>query len=123
MVNMASAIGAVKVGQVKAYSVTTPKRVAVLPDVPTLAEGGLPDIHYGANWNGMFAPARTPGPIIDKLFAAMAAVMKEPAMQEALVQRMYLPESSASPAAFNAYVQSDTQRWEKIIKDNNVKLD
>ena len=62
-------------------------------------------------------------PIIDKLFAAAVAVMQEPEMQEFLVKRSIPLALSASPAEFNAYVQSEMQRWVRIIKDNGVKIE
>ena len=90
--------------------------------MPTLAEAGFPGIG-SLNWNGMFAPARTPRPVIDKLFAAAVAVMKETEMQEFLTKRSIPLVLSESPAEFNAYVQAEAKRWTKIIKDNNVKID
>jgi tripartite-type tricarboxylate transporter receptor subunit TctC len=120
--NVASNIGAIKAGQIKAYAVTSVKRVAELPEVPTMTEAGFPGIG-SLNWNGMFAPARTPRPVIDKLFAATVAVLKEPEMQEFMAKRSIPLDLSASPAEFNAYVQSEMKRWDKIIRDNNVRID
>ena len=120
--NVASNIGPIRAGQLKAFAVTSPKRLAELPDVPTLAESGFPGIG-SMNWNGMFVPARTPKPVVDKLFAATTAVMKEPDMQELFTKRSVPLALSDSPAAFQAYVLSESRRWEKIIKDNNVKID
>ncbi len=120
--NVASNIGAIRAGLIKAYAVTSARRILELPEVPTLAESGFPGIG-SLNWNGMFAPARTPRPLIDKLFAAAVAVMQEPEMQEFLVKRSIPLALSASPAEFNAYVQSEMQRWVRIIKDNGVKIE
>ncbi len=120
--NVASNIGAIRAGQIKAFAVTSVARIPELPEVPTLAEAGFPGIG-SLNWNGMFAPARTPRPIIDKLYAATIAVMKQPEMQEFLTKRLIPPALSASPAEFNAYVQAEARRWDKIIKDNKVSID
>ena len=120
--NVASNIGAIRAGQIKAYAVTSVKRVADLPEVPTMAEAGFRGIG-SLNWNGMFAPARTPRPVIEKLFAATVAVLKEPEMQEFMAKRSIPLDLSASPAEFNAYVQSEMKRWDKIIKDNQVRID
>ncbi len=120
--NVASNIGAIRAGQIKAFAVTSVARIPELPEVPTLAEAGFPGIG-SLNWNGMFAPARTPRPIIDKLYAATIAVMKQPEMQEFLAKRLIPPALSASPAEFNAYVQAEARRWDKIIKDNKVSID
>ena len=120
--NVASNIGAIKAGQIKVYAVTSVKRVADLPEVPTMAEAGFPGIG-SLNWNGMFAPARTPRAVIDRLFAATVAVLKEPEMQEFMAKRSIPLDLSASPAEFNAYVQSEMKRWDKIIRDNHVRID
>ena len=120
--NVASNIGAIRAGQIKAYAVTSAQRVPELPDLPTLAEAGFPGIG-SMNWNGIFAPAKTPRPVIDKLHAAVIAIMKEPEMQEFMAKRSIPLVLSATPADFNAYVLSENRRWAKIIKDNNVKID
>ncbi len=120
--NVASNIGAIRAGQIKAFAVTSVARIPELPDVPTLAESGFPGIG-SLNWNGMFAPAHTPRPVIDKLYAATIAVMKQPEMQEFLAKRLIPPALSASPAEFNVYVQAEAKRWDKIIKDNKVSID
>ena len=120
--NVASNIGAIRAGQIKAFAVTSASRIPELPEVPTLTEAGFPGIG-SLNWNGMFAPAHTPRAVIDKLYAATIAVMKQPEMQEFLVKRLIPPALSASPAEFNAYVQSEAKRWDKIIKDNKVSID
>lgn len=120
--NVASNIGAVRAGQVKAYAVTSDKRLADLPDIPTMAEAGFPNIG-SLNWNGIFAPARTPAPILNKLHAAIVASMNELEAEGMLAKRQTPLSLSASPAEFDAYVVSEMKRWEKIIKDNHVKLD
>ncbi len=120
--NVASNLGAIRAGQIKAYAVTAAQRISELPEVPTLAEAGFPGIG-SLNWNGLFAPARTPKPVIDKLFAATVAVMKEPEMQDFLAKRSIPLTLSASPAEFTAFVQAETKRWDKIIRDNGVRID
>ena len=120
--NVASNIGPIRAGQIKALAVTAPTRIPDLPDVPTLAESGFPGIG-SMNWNGLFAPAKTPKPIIDKLFAATIAVMRDPELQELFNKRAVPMALSASPAEFDAFVRSEHQRWLKIIKDNNVRID
>ena len=120
--NVASNIGAIRAGQVKAYAVTSAQRISELPELPTMTEAGFPGIG-SMNWNGIFAPAKTPRPVIDKLHAAVIAIMKEPEMQEFMAKRSIPLALSATPAEFNAYVLSENRRWVKIIKDNNVKID
>jgi tripartite-type tricarboxylate transporter receptor subunit TctC len=102
--------------------VTSEKRLAEVPSVPTLAEAGFPGIG-SLNWNGLFAPARTPQPVLAKLHAVAVAAMKELEAEGVLEKRQTPMSLSASPAAFNAYVLSEMKRWEKIIKDNGVRID
>lgn len=75
------------------------------------------------NWNGLFAPRKTPGAVIEKLHKASVAVMTEPEMQDFMAKRAIPVAVSASPAEFDAYVRSERDRWAKIVSDNNVKID
>ena len=120
--NVASNIGAIRAGQIKAFAVTSAQRIAELPDVPTLTEAGFPGIG-SLNWNGFFAPVRTPRPVVDKLYAAIIAAMREPEMQDFLARRLIPVTLSASPREFDDYVRAESKRWAKIIKDNNVRID
>ena len=120
--NVASNIGAIRAGQIKAYAVTSGKRLAELPNVPTLTEAGFPGIG-SLNWNGIFVPARTPKPVIARLHAVAVAAMKELEAEGVLEKRQTPMTVSSSPAEFNAFVQAEARRWEKIIKDNKVKID
>jgi tripartite-type tricarboxylate transporter receptor subunit TctC len=120
--NVASNIGAIRAGQIKSLAVTSAQRLAELPEVPTLAEAGFPGIG-SLNWNGIFVPAKTPKAIVNKLHAAIVAEMKNPEMHDYLTKRLIPVTLNASPAEFDAYVRSESQRWAKIIKDNNVRID
>jgi len=120
--NVASNIGAVKAGQIKAYAVTAAQRLADLPDVPTMAEAGFPGLG-SLNWNGIFAPVRTPRAIITKLHSTAVASMKELDGDGTLSKRQLPVSLSESPDEFNAFVLSEAKKWEKIIRDNAVKID
>lgn len=120
--NVASNIGAVRAGQVKAYAVTSAKRLSELPNIPTMAEAGYPGIG-SLNWNGIFAPAATPPAIVDKVYAAIVASMKELDASGVMAKRLIPVSLSDSPAEFNAYVLSEMHRWQKIIKASNVRID
>ena len=120
--NVASNIGPVRAGQIKAYAVTSDKRLAELPNVPTMAESGFPGIG-SLNWNGLFVPARTPKPVIARLHAVAVAAMKELNAEGMLEKRQTPISVSGSPAEFNAFVLSEAKRWERIIRDNQVKID
>ncbi len=120
--NVASNIGAVKAGQIKAYAVTAEQRLTDMPDVPTMAEAGFPGIG-SLNWNGLFAPLRTPRTVVTKLHAQTVAAMKELDGDGSLARRQLPVSISASPEAFDAFVHSEAKRWAKIIADNNVRID
>lgn len=119
---VASVIGLIRSGQLKAYAVTSEKRIAELPDVPTFAEVGLKGIG-SINWVGLFAPAPTPRPIVNLLHAVIVDILGQPDLKQTYAKRLVPLAVSASPAEFNAFVASETKRWAKIVKDNNVRLD
>jgi tripartite-type tricarboxylate transporter receptor subunit TctC len=120
--NVASNIGAVRAGQIKAFAVTSETRLTDLPNVPTMAEAGYPGIG-SLNWNGIFARAGTPKAIVAKLHAEIVIAMKELDAEGMLTKRSIPLSLSESPAEFDAYVASENKRWLKIIRDNNVKID
>ena len=120
--NIASNIGGVRAGQIKAYAVTSEQRLADLPEVPTMAEAGFPGIG-SLNWNGLFAPTRTPRPIIAKLHASAVTAMKELDGDGTLAKRQLPVSLSETPEAFGEFVQSEAKRWEKIIRENGVRID
>jgi tripartite-type tricarboxylate transporter receptor subunit TctC len=120
--NVASNIGAVKAGQIKAYAVTSERRLSDMPDVPTMAEAGYPGIG-SLNWNGLFAPVRTPKAIVTRLHSTAVAAMQELDADGTLSKRQLPVSLSASPEEFAAFVQAEAKRWEKIIRDNAVKID
>jgi tripartite-type tricarboxylate transporter receptor subunit TctC len=111
--NVASNVGSVRAGQIKAYAVTAAHRLSDFPDVPTMAEAGFPGIG-SLNWNGLFAPARAPKAIVAKLHADNDG---------ALAKRQLPISLSDSPAEFTAFVHAEARRWAKIIHDNGVKID
>jgi len=120
--NVATATPQVKAGRFKAYAVTTEQRLPDLPNVPTMAEAGFPGIGSN-NWNGIFAPARTPRLVINKLHAALVKTMQRQDIQELFAKNQVPVAVSRSPEEFDAFVQSEMKRWAKIVKDNNIKLD
>jgi tripartite-type tricarboxylate transporter receptor subunit TctC len=120
--NVASNIGPVRAGQIKAYAVTSDKRLAELPNVPTMAEAGFPGIG-SLNWNGLFVPVRTPKAVIARLHAVAVQAMKELDAEGVLQKRQTPISVSGSPADFDAFILSESKRWERIIRDNQVRID
>jgi len=121
-INLASSLPQVRAGKLKALATTAPARLPELPDVATMAEQGYPGIGTNA-WQALFAPAATPKPVIDKLYAAVAKVLSEPEMKDMLAKQMMTVTLSASPEEFNALVQKETGEWAKVVRDNQVKID
>jgi tripartite-type tricarboxylate transporter receptor subunit TctC len=120
--NVASNIGAVRDGRIRAYAVTAEQRLAELPEVPTMAEAGFAGIG-SLNWNGVFAPAKTPRAILAKLHAQTVGAMKDLDADGSLSKRQLPVSLSASPGEFTAFVRAEADRWQKIIKENNVRID
>jgi tripartite-type tricarboxylate transporter receptor subunit TctC len=113
-------IGFIKDGRLKALAVTSDKRVDFLPDVPTAQEEGLPSFS-AVNWVGVFAPAGTPRPIIDKLHAALARVVADPQVRALLTKAAVVPSASASPQVFQAFIARENERWGRLVRESGAK--
>jgi tripartite-type tricarboxylate transporter receptor subunit TctC len=120
--NMASLLPHIRSGRVKALAAVPANRLPELPNVPTLAEQGYPGIGTNA-WQGLFAPAATPKPVIDKLFAAVTAVLAKPDEKESLGKQMMSVELSKSPQEFTDLVRRETQAWADFLREARIKLD
>jgi tripartite-type tricarboxylate transporter receptor subunit TctC len=111
----------VKSGQVRALAVTGPKRLAALPDVPTVAEAGFADLEFGS-WNGLHVTVGTPKPIVEKINAAIAKARELPDIRQRMADLGFTPEGG-TPAEFGEFVKRDLGRWNKVVKETGVKLD
>jgi len=118
--NMASLLPHIKSGRLKPLAAVPAQRLPQLPNVPTLAEQGYPGIGTNA-WQGLFAPAATPRPIIDKLYAAVARALGEE--KDALAGKMLTVAVSPSPDEFNALVHRETQSWGEFVRDAKIKIE
>lgn len=116
--------GQIKGGKVKAYAVTTAKRVPSLPDVPTMQESGLPGFEV-AVWHGLYAPKGTPKPVIDKLTAALQAALKDPNVKTRFAELGTEPVAleRATPDALRTQLKSQIDLWGPIIKKAAVYAD
>jgi tripartite-type tricarboxylate transporter receptor subunit TctC len=121
-INLSSTLGHIRAGKLKPLATAAPRRLAELPDVPTLAELGYPGIGTNA-WQGMFAPAATPRPVVDKLYSAVAAVLLRPEMKEGLAKQMQTVTLSSSPQEFTELVRKETQGWGEFLREANIKLE
>jgi len=114
-----SALGQIEAKQLVALAVCSNKRSAVLPDVPTMAEAGVPDFDTSL-WLGLLAPAGTPKPVIDTLAAAANKAMHAPAAVELLAKESYEP-LNASPDEFGAFIRSEFTRWSEVARSAGLK--
>ncbi len=117
----AAVIGQIKAGKLRALAVTSAKRSALMPDVPTLAEAGIENVQADA-WMGMVAPAGTPQPIIDRLHGEVVEIMKMPPVQEALA-RVYMEPVASTPKEMAEAVAADLARWQPLIEKYRISLD
>jgi len=108
-------------GKMRALAVTTPRRVEQLPDVPTLAEAGYPEVDV-VTWYALIAPAGTPKAVIDRLYTEYTAVAQSPEIQKFLAEQglVYLPNP---PGQFAARIQAESARWAQLIRDQNIKVE
>ena len=116
-----SAMAFIKGGKVKALAVMSPKRTPELPDVPTMAEAGVPGVEM-TTWYGLFVTAGTPKAVVDKLYAETMKAIAQPDVQKRLVGLGGEP-GNATQAEFASLVKADFDRFGKLIKDANVKLE
>ncbi len=114
----------IKGGKVKAYAVTTARRVKALGDLPTVQESGIAGYEVGV-WNGLWVPKGTPKAAVDKLTAALRAALKDPAVISKLGDLGSEPASDqeASPEALGALLKSEVARWSPIIRKAGVYAD
>jgi tripartite-type tricarboxylate transporter receptor subunit TctC len=121
-INLSSTIEQIKAGRLKVLATTMPTRVPELPNVPTMAEQGFPGIGTNA-WQALFAPAATPKPVVDRLYAAVAEVLSRPEMKEMLARQLMTVSVSPSPQEFTDQVRAETQAWSEFVRDNKVKIE
>lgn len=116
--NLPAAMGLVQGGKLRALAVTGPTRSALLPDVPTLAESGLPGYSVTLWW-GLVGPAGLPADVSERLYAALDRVMAQPALRERLIaQGFTLPKTPLpTPADFQALVRQDLDKWVPVLKE------
>ena len=119
LMNLGGAISQVKGGKLRALAVSTPARLAELPDVPTAAEAGLGSLT--SSWQALFAPAATPAPAQQKLQAAINEALAKPEVKEALGKASTLITPSKTPAEAQTWVIGETKRWAKIINESGVR--
>jgi tripartite-type tricarboxylate transporter receptor subunit TctC len=118
--NLAPALPHIKAGKLRALGVTSEKRSSTEPDVPAIAEA-LPGFAI-VSWQGIFAPAGVPQPIVDRLAGEMIKAINDPEIKSKLVGQGIEP-SGMSPAEFSAFQKAEIDKWARVIKAGNIKVD
>ena len=120
-VSIPAAAQHVKGGKLKALAVSTVKRSAAFPDVPTMQEAGVPDFEVDS-WYAMLVPAKTPKAIIDKLNKALNTVLAEPAIRAQLLEQG-AEAVGGTPEALGKTIAAELPKWAKLAKDANIRAD
>ena len=118
-VTLSSAAQFVKAGKLKAFAVTTRERVAQLPEVPTMLELGFPE-DVSSSWQGLFAVAKTPAPIVAKLHAAVVQAMADPDVRQHMITANMLPTASPTPESFKEFLTAESAKWRLVVEQMNA---
>lgn len=119
--SIASAMPQIRAGKVRAIAVAAEKRASVLPEVPTVAESGLPG-YRAESWLGVLVPARTPQPVVDRLNREIIALLADAKVRQTLVERGFEPQSSTSEQ-FIQRIRADLLAWAKVVKASGASVD
>jgi tripartite-type tricarboxylate transporter receptor subunit TctC len=121
-ISVSLALPALRAGEVKIFGIGSDKRLAAAPEIPTVAESGLAG-YEASTWFGLFAPAATPRDIVMKINGEVAKLLADPAFGEKfLAPQMFQPMAS-SPEAFAAYIEAQTRKWGKLIRERKLSID
>jgi tripartite-type tricarboxylate transporter receptor subunit TctC len=121
VVDLPSSLQQIKAGKLLAFAVTSPQRLPMLPEVPTVAEAGLPG-YDSTGWFGVVAPAETPAPVVARLNAEINAALRDEQIQAAM-RNLGVEPAPGTPKAFDDYIRAETRKWAQVIKTANIKLD
>jgi tripartite-type tricarboxylate transporter receptor subunit TctC len=124
--NFAAATDAItqtKNGAIRALAVTTPKRIADLPDVPTVEEAAGLKGYQAVNWYGLTGPAKLPRPILDRIFAATVETLDDPTVRAKLLASGLQPAPSKTPEEFAEFMRSEGLKWARVVKESGAKVD
>jgi tripartite-type tricarboxylate transporter receptor subunit TctC len=122
IVSVASGLPAFRAGQIKMLGVGAPKRMPLVPEVPTVAESGLPG--YEANaWFGLFAPAGTPSDIVMKLDKEVIRIFNDKEFRERFLDPQMFESMAGPPEEFVAFIKTERAKWAKVIREANIKVE
>ncbi|OGA43150.1 MAG: hypothetical protein A3G24_23725 [Betaproteobacteria bacterium RIFCSPLOWO2_12_FULL_62_13] len=117
-----SALPQARAGRVRAYGVTSVKRMTGAPDIPTIAEQGMPG-YEAVQWFGLLAPAGAPREIVTKLHAGVVRVLQDPEMKKRFIDEGVETAASGSPEEFGALIRSELAKWARVAKDAGIKAE
>ena len=121
VVSVASGLPAYKAGQIKMLGVGAPKRMPLVPEVPTVSESGVPGYEATA-WFGLFGPAGLPPDIVAKIDQASIRIFDDPAFRARFLEPQVFESMAGPPDAFAAYIKAERAKWAKVIHDDNIKV-
>jgi tripartite-type tricarboxylate transporter receptor subunit TctC len=119
---LATASPLMKGGKLRVLAVTSEKRLAQFPDIPTVVELGMPRM-VNTGWYGLFAPKATPRAILDSVAADVSVIMGSQAYEDAVAAIGYIPERRNTPAAFQGFVKAESSRWGSFIRQAGITAD
>src|SRR5262247_4639864 len=119
-ISVGSAVPQWKAGKVKLLAVGAARRMPLLPEAPTVAESGLPGFE-AVSWFGLFAPAGTPRPVVDKVNAEVRRIFADAEFRKSFLDRQYFESIVGTPEDLAAYLKSEEQKWGKVIRDAKLK--
>jgi tripartite-type tricarboxylate transporter receptor subunit TctC len=122
IVSVASGLPAFRAGQIKMLGVGSPKRMPLAPEVPTVAESGLPGYQATA-WFGLFGPAGMPNDIVMKLNTEVAKIFGNPEFKARFLDPQMFEFMAGSPAEFSAFIKAERDKWAKVIHEANIKVE
>ncbi|MFO1323129.1 MAG: tripartite tricarboxylate transporter substrate binding protein [Burkholderiales bacterium] len=120
--NLPSALPQIKAGKLRALAVTSAQRSSALPDVPTVAESGLPGFE-ASSWFGLLAPTGTPKDIVAKLNGEVAKWLATPEAKEKLASQGAIVAGGLTPDDFARHIAAETAKWQKVVKESGAKVD
>jgi tripartite-type tricarboxylate transporter receptor subunit TctC len=121
-VSVASGLPAYQAGQIKMLGVASPKRMPQLPDVPTVDESGLPGFQATA-WFGLFGPAGMPHDVVMKIDSEVIRIFNDPAFRARFLDPQMFESMAGPPDQFAAFVKAERDKWAKVIREANIKLE
>jgi len=120
LASMSSSIGHVRNNRLVALGVTSAKRVSSAPDIPTIAEAGVPG-YQADNWSGLLAPAGTPPAVISRLHAAVTQVLQDPEVRKRFSDEGGEAAPSRTPEEFGAMIRSEVRKWDRVVREAGLK--